>query len=116
MRGKVLNLLAGQDRVSEISKAIAAFEYSIVGIRKHRDGFRGGVAQVSGSKWVALSHYGPLFQVSLFLSARMNSTADQYSDFFVRGIERLHETQGLSYQMKTLLLLPGYGRVRKGDE
>ena len=46
---KVLNLLAGQDRVSEISKAIAAFEYFIMEIRKHRDGFCGGIAQVSGS-------------------------------------------------------------------
>ena len=47
--GKVLNLLAGQDRVSETSKAIVAFEYSIVEIRKHRDGFHGRDAQGSGS-------------------------------------------------------------------
>ena len=43
--GKVFNLLAGQDRVSEISGAIVAYEYFVVGIRKHR----GGVSQVNGS-------------------------------------------------------------------
>ena len=48
MRDKVLNLLAGQDRVSEISKAIVAFEYYILERRKHREGFCGGIAQVSG--------------------------------------------------------------------
>ena len=48
MRDKVLNLLVGQDRVSEISKAIVAFEYFIMEIREHHDGFRGGIAQVSG--------------------------------------------------------------------
>ena len=49
MCGKVPNLLTGQDRVSETSKAIVAFEYFIMEIKYHRDGFRGGISQVSGS-------------------------------------------------------------------
>ena len=49
IRGKVLNLLAGQDRVSETSKTIVAFEYSTVEIRKHRERFRSGTAQDNGS-------------------------------------------------------------------
>ena len=48
IREKVLNLFAGQIRASEISKAIVAFEYSIVEIREHRDGFHGGAAQDNG--------------------------------------------------------------------
>ena len=46
----------------------------------------------------------------------MNNIADQYSDLYVREIMRLHGIQGLSYQMKTPLLLPGHGRVKEGDE
>ena len=49
MRGKVLSLIAGQIRVSEIGEAMVAFENFIMEIRKHRNGFRSGIAQVSGS-------------------------------------------------------------------
>ena len=50
------------------------------------------------------------------LSVRTSNTVDQQSDLYVREIVRLHGIQGLSYQMKTLLLLPSLGRVKEGDE
>ena len=34
----------------------------------------------------------------------------------MKEVVRLHGIQGLSYQMETLLLLPGHGRVKEGDE
>ena len=49
MCGKVLSLLAGQIRVSGIGEAMVSSEYFVMEIRKNRNEFRDGIAQVSGS-------------------------------------------------------------------
>ncbi|XP_062080745.1 cystathionine beta-lyase, chloroplastic-like [Humulus lupulus] len=56
--------VAGQDKVSGICKVIAAFKYFAMEIRKHRDGFRGGATQESGSAlliWAIVDQYSDLY-------------------------------------------------------
>ena len=76
MRDKVLNLLVGQDRVSGFNKAIAGFEYFVMEIRKHRDGFAVRLPRLMGQcdlDWTIMDQF---FQVRSFLSVRISNATD----------------------------------------
>ena len=54
-------------------------------------GFAVGLPMLVDQYELALGHYGPVFQVSSYLSVRASNTPDQYSDLDVRKIVCLLE-------------------------